>query len=117
MIVAVVGSRDFPRLTAVDDRVQKLADQYGRSVLTILSGGARGVDRRAVVAAKECGVQTEEIAADWEVLGPSAGYQRNRQLVIRANLVVAFWDGVSKGTAHTIDLALKLRKPLEVHFP
>lgn len=115
--VAVVGSRDFPRLSAVDNRVQMLADHYGRTTLKIISGGARGVDRRAIVAAKECGVATEEYEADWTHLGRPAGFARNVTLVERANLVIAFWDGQSKGTKHTIDLALKMHKTLEVHFP
>lgn len=117
IVVAIVGSRDFPRLSAVDYRVQMLADQYGRKQLIIISGGARGVDRRAIVAAEQHGVRTEEYEADWTRLGRPAGYVRNQRLVEMADRVIAFWDGESKGTKHTIDLALRLRKSLEVHFP
>lgn len=119
-IVAIVGSRDFPKLTQIDDRVHRLrdewaADAFGRP-LKIVSGGARGADSRARWACKFWGVEFEEFPADWERDGRQAGYLRNAQLVDMADLVVAFWDGQSKGTRHTIDLALKAHKNLEVHF-
>lgn len=117
-IVAIVGSRDFPRLTLIDDRVHRLRDDClaRETPLKIVSGGARGADSRARWACKFWSVDFEEFPADWET-GRAAGYNRNVKLVEMADLVVAFWDGESKGTKHTIDLALKMRKALEVHFP
>lgn len=112
--VAVVGSRDYPRLSDVDAAVRGLAGISPN--VRIISGGARGVDSRVRLVARDAGLNFEEIPADWGVLGRSAGYERNRQLVERADMVLAFWDGDSPGTRHTINLALKLRKHLEVHF-
>lgn len=118
--IAVVGSRDYPALSQVDATMQDIASVY-RNV-RIISGGARGVDSRARVAAKALGLLFEEFPAEWHPFGdadydPSAGYKRNKRLVEMADQVDAFWDGESKGTKHTIDLALKLRKTLVVHFP
>jgi hypothetical protein len=123
VIVAVVGSRDFPRLTAVDELVNGL--WFAHVNLKIISGGARGVDSRVRVACKEHlrpsgdpdPIPFEEFPADWTRLGRPAGHARNQKLVEMSDLVIAFWDGESKGTKDTIDLALKLRKQLEVHFP
>jgi hypothetical protein len=39
---------------------------------------------------------------------------RNQDIVNAADKVVAFWDGVSKGTKNTIDTAKKLGKEVTV---
>jgi hypothetical protein len=76
----------------------------------VVSGGARGVDSWAVDFARARGLHFEEYPADWDRYGKSAGYHRNRDLVDKADFVVAFWDGVSRGTFHTIQLALQAEK-------
>jgi hypothetical protein len=45
------------------------------------------------------------MAADWDTYGKSAGYRRNADMAKYSDAVVCFWDGVSKGTKHMIDLA------------
>lgn len=121
MIVAIVGSRDFPKLTRVDQRIAQLRDFQASCDIPvkIISGGARGIDSRARVVCRDYGyiADFEEFPADWESDGKAAGYKRNERLIEMADLVIAFWDGESKGTKHTIDLALKHKKHLEVHFP
>ena len=67
--------------------------------------------------AKKCGLTIKEFPADWS-LGKKAGYIRNEQMAKYAaesgnGVLLAFWDGVSKGTGHMIDLAKKHN--LEVH--
>ena len=42
-----------------------------------------------------------------------AGQERNQRLIDHADVVVAFWDGVSTGTRSTVDRALDSGK--EVH--
>lgn len=51
--------------------------------------------------------------ANWE-LGKSAGYRRNVQMCEACTHVIAFWDLVSRGTKHMIDIAKKAGKPLFV---
>lgn len=104
-VMLVVGSRNFPRMSMVDDFMVLLP----KDVL-VLSGGARGVDSMAVLAAKDCGLTTAVIEADWTRYGKSAGPRRNVEMVKLATDVVAFWDGRSKGTAHTIGLAREAGK-------
>ena len=53
-------------------------------------------------------------AAEWDKFGKSAGYKRNVRIVEAADLVIAFWDGESKGTKHTINIAEKMGKKLHV---
>ena len=112
MKVAIVGSRDYPDLNKVQYYVESLPWDT-----TVISGGARGVDTTAENAAVALRLGVEVHPADWDRLGKSAGYIRNEKMVDAADRVVAFWDGESKGTKHSIDLALRKRKNLEVIFP
>jgi hypothetical protein len=52
-----------------------------------------------------------EFQPDWEKLGKSAGFARNADIVKNSDYVVAFWDGQSKGTRHSLELAQKAGKP------
>lgn len=100
MKLAIVGSRDY----AYRARVLAFVDRLKFDTI-VVSGGARGVDTWAEVAAERRGLQTEiyrVTAADWERIGKSAGRRRNAVVVEKADWVVAFWDGASPGTLDTI---------------
>ena len=109
MKIAIVGSRGFPEPERVRAYVRSLKKDD-----IVISGGAKGVDSWAVEEAKVQGLETQVFPADWDLFGKSAGYRRNVDIVEAADFVVAFWDGKSKGTAHTIKLAQKAGKPVEV---
>lgn len=112
MKVAIVGSRDFPRMGLVYKYVSMLPE-----FAVVLSGGARGVDQAAAESARERGLEVVEYPADWEGLGRRAGMVRNAQIVNDADLVVAYWDGESRGTKNAIDHARNMCKPFVVVFP
>jgi hypothetical protein len=80
----------------------------------IISGGARGVDTVATMTACFRNLKFEIFYPDWKRYGKSAGFIRNEQIVKAADKVVAFWDGKSKGTAHSIKLAKQYGKPIEI---
>jgi hypothetical protein len=104
--VAVVGSRDFADL----DRVRRFVHQLPGDV-TVLSGGARGVDRCAADTARARGLATLEFPANWERDGyPLAGHLRNDRIAERCDRMFAFWDGRSNGTHHAFHRALQLRR-------
>jgi hypothetical protein len=46
-----------------------------------------------------------------------AAYHRNRWIVDDADHVVAFWNGTSRGTADTIDVARHSHKPVHLYQP
>jgi len=120
--IAIVGSRVINSDTAnmVRAYVDGIADDneaWAEPRHTVLSGGATGVDEVARQAAKDRRVPFKLYAADWKTYGKAAGPIRNVAMVKDADVVVAFWDGVSKGTRHTIEAALVQRKRLEVFFP
>ena len=110
MKIAIVGSRKFKRLDAVREFVEKLPE--GTVVVT---GGAKGVDRVAEMAAAGCGLETVVFLPKWAKYGKRAGFVRNERIVEMVDEVVAFWDGESKGTEHTIGLARESGKPVRVY--
>lgn len=105
--IAIVGSREYKQLDQVREYVRSLPLD-----VIVISGGARGVDRAAETEARKRGLAVEVISADWDRLGKIAGFQRNQEIVDRADKVVAFWDGHSRGTADT--MARAKRKGIEV---
>jgi len=112
MRVAIVGSRVYPRPFEVWRYVFDLPDGD-----VVVSGGAAGVDTMAVRAAQSRGMHHVVFPADWQRFGRSAGYRRNQEIVANCDRVVAFWDGRSKGTKHTIDLAKKAGVPIVIIQP
>jgi predicted Rossmann fold nucleotide-binding protein DprA/Smf involved in DNA uptake len=80
-----------------------------------VSGGAKGVDTWAESEARRLGMSTMIFPAKWHLLGKMAGYARNRDIVDAADEVVAFWDGRSRGTAHTAEIAERAGKPVRVY--
>jgi hypothetical protein len=107
--LAIVGSRGFAELDRVRDYVAKLHPKC-----TVISGGARGVDTVAELAARARGLAVEVFHADWEGAGRRAGLLRNRRIVESCEELVAFWDGRSPGTRNSLDWARQLRRPVEV---
>jgi len=100
MRVAIVGSRGYSRSDKVREYVLALP-----SDTVVVSGGAAGVDSVAEITARKAGLKVDIYLPNWATLGRSAGFQRNVTIVENCDRVVAFWDGYSKGTSHTINLA------------
>ena len=78
-----------------------------QSEVEIVSGGARGADSLGEQYARERGFKLSVFRAEWNKYGKSAGYRRNEQMALYADAVVVFWDGVSKGSKHMIDIAMR----------
>lgn len=98
MKIAVVGSR----------RIWVDIDRYiPKDITLLISGGAAGVDQLAETWAKEHGVPVQSIRPDYTRYGRAAPLVRNREIVKQAEMVIALWDGTSKGTKYTIDYARK----------
>lgn len=115
MKIGFVGSRDTLFITEdVEESIRKISSLYPDR-LTIVSGGAGGIDRMAENAAKKFGLNTQIFHADLGK-GKSAGYIRNSDIVDNSDIVIAFWDGFSRGTEHSIGLCCKQNKPCILAF-
>ena len=108
--MAVVGSRTFNDYNLLKEKLDK---QYP-NIQLIVSGGAQGADTFAERYAQEEGIPTLIIYPEWKKYGKAAGFIRNKDIVVASDTVVAFWDGLSKGTKNSIDHAKDLGKQLIV---
>lgn len=108
MKVAVIGSRTFDKYESVYNILSKL------KITEIISGGAKGADSLAERYAKENNIPTKIFLPDWETYGKKAGFLRNTQIIEECEMVVAFWDGESKGTKDSLDKAEKLGKKVMI---
>ena len=106
MKIAVIGSRS---LTVVD-----LAQYLPIGVTEIVSGGARGVDTSAREYAHAHGLSCVEFLPDYAKYGRSAPLRRNLQIIEYADMVLAFWDGKSRGTAYVIRKCREMNVPCKV---
>jgi len=106
--IAVVGGRNFHDYNLLK---RVLTD---RLPFHLVSGGARGADSLAEKFAEEFGLSKTIFLPEWGKYGRSAGFRRNHLIIQEADEVIAFWDGYSKGTAHSIKLAERMGKPIVV---
>jgi hypothetical protein len=118
--IAIVGSRDYPDLDAVKRYVYSLDKN-----ITIVSGGARGVDTVAVETARERGMKTVVIPVNQRGL-PEGGVDRNNifgqramirngEIVQMVGTVAAFHHNGSPGTKNTIERAEKAGKTVLIN--
>ena len=110
MKIAITGSRtitDAPELLA---ELEKLKGE----ITELLHGGAAGPDTLAAQWATAAGLIVTELRPDYIRHGKAAPHIRNAELVRRAAMMLACWDGESNGTASTIAKARKMGKPTKI---
>ena len=109
MRLAIVGSRKIKNID-LHEYIKDLGEQPD----VIVSGGANGVDTLAAEYAKSNGIELVVIRPDYDRYGRAATHIRNRQIVEQADAVLAIWDGESRGTLSTINIARRLQKMIKV---
>lgn len=128
MKVAVIGSRTFGDYAMIKDYLDRLNAM--REISRIISGGAAGADMLGERWAEENKVEKLVFEAKWDDLTHSdalikvnsrgkqydarAGFRRNKDIIEAADVVIAFWDGSSRGTKDGIDHAGKIGKPIKI---
>ena len=122
MRLAIVGSRGITDRMAiimgVSEAMNKAMDlNLNPDVEEIVSGGADGVDTLAESYAKNYGIPTRIFPPEWKKHGKKAAFLRNSKIVEASDIVLAIWDGESKGTKMTIDIARRHAKPTIVLYP
>ena len=108
--LAIVGGRNFSDYQYLKRSIDELKEKY--DIVEIVSGGANGADTLGERYAKDNKIPTKIFPALWEKYGRSAGFKRNIQIIDECDMVAAFWDGFSKGTKHSIDIARAQQKPV-----
>jgi len=105
MNLIVAGGRDFNNYPLLKEKLDHLLSKTDKEEVTILCGMAKGADLLGKRYTDENNIDVWEYPANWDKYGKAAGYLRNSDMADNATHLVAFWDGVSKGTKHMIDLA------------
>ena len=108
--LAIIGSRDFTDY----DLLKEKADSLNPSI--IISGGASGADYLAERYAKKNNKPIKIYHADWQRHGRAAGPIRNKEIVKNSDHILAFWDGESRGTLSSINLAKKYDVPCDIIY-
>lgn len=109
MRVAVIGSRGFFDEELLNESLACL------DISEIISGGAKGADELAEKYAKLNSIPILIIKPNWS-LGRHAGLLRNTQIVEACDMLVAFWDGQSKGTLDSLKKAEKSAKQIKIVY-
>lgn len=117
--IIVAGSRTFNDYHMVASALS--AHITPEEQITIISGCAAGADQLGEKYAKEKCIPIRKFPAQWNIHGKRAGYLRNIEMMNYAlegdkPILVAFWDGKSKGTKHMIENAKKDGMIVDVVF-
>lgn len=101
--LAIVGTRTYVKY---DEFIETYKTLYENVVVSeIVSGGAVGVDAMAKQLARDYRITYKEFPAEWSVYGKSAAAKRNALIVDYCDELLAIWDGESRGTAMTVNMA------------
>ena len=100
MKTAVIGSRGLT--------VDNLRKYLPPETTEIVSGGAAGIDTCAENYAVENDLKLTVFLPEYKKYGRSAPLKRNIEIINYADIVLAFWDGKSRGTKFVIDNCQKL---------
>lgn len=104
--IIIAGFRGFKDYKFLKEKLDFFLERKAKThKIIIISGTAKGADKLGEKYAKEKGYEIERFPANWDEHGKKAGYIRNSEMADHAHALVAFWDGISKGTKHMIDLA------------
>ena len=109
MKIAVIGSRGL--------MVDSLEKYLPPDTEEIVSGGAKGVDTSARQYALANGIKLTEFLPEYDKYGRSAPLKRNITITEYADLVLAFWDGKSRGTKFVIDSCKERGIAIKIFLP
>lgn len=108
MKTAIIGSRGLT--------VKNLEKYLPQETTEIISGGAKGIDACAREYAISHKMKLTEFLPEYEKYGKNAPLKRNITIIENADVVLAFWDGKSRGTKFVIEKCRELGKEVRVEI-
>ncbi len=110
MKVIVAGSRWYKKYGNIEKTLDKLLffnDNIDNKELEIVCGTARGVDTLGEEYSRKRKLKLKKFEPNWKKQGNSAGAIRNKMMARYSDMLIAFWDGKSKGTQDMINKAFQ----------
>lgn len=108
--IIICGSRDFCDKELCFKALDEILEEFYNP--EIVSGHAKGADTFGEEYAKTHSLKVTIFKPDWKKYGRGAGPIRNGEMLKYAMegtpVIIAFWDGKSKGTKNMIDQARKV---------
>ena len=131
MKVIIAGSRDFNNYKELCSYCDYLLQN--KDDIEIVSGRAPGADLLGEQYAEERGYPIKPFPAawddiegkpDWEIginkagkkYWKLAGFARNEEMAVYADVLIAFWENSSKGTKHMIETANKYDLQIRINL-
>jgi hypothetical protein len=132
--VIICGSRTFNNYQLLDKKCREIfnnisnAVMYGDykrdiTIMEIISGGAKGADELGERFAFNNSIEIKRFIAKWDKYGKQAGMIRNTEMINYAakkddtkdyGMLIAFWDGKSKGTKQAIEYAERMKLDVRI---
>ena len=109
--VAIIGSRDFKNKNLINETMETFIKEH--EIECIISGGAKGADTMGVQWANRNNIPTIVFYPDFKKR-KRAYHFRNRQIVKKCDVLIAYWNGSSTGTKYTIDFAKAMKREVIV---
>ena len=110
MKLIIAGSRDLTEVALVEAAMVR----FGLEPDEVVSGCARGADQAGASWAAHNDVYIRAMPARWDQFGKAAGMRRNAEMAKYGDVLLAIWDGKSRGTANMIDQMNRLEKPVHI---
>lgn len=132
--VIICGSRTFNNYQLLDEKCREIFNNISNTVMygdykrditimEIISGGAKGADELGERFAFNNSIEIKRFIAKWDRYGKQAGIIRNIEMINYAakkddtedyGMLIAFWDGKSKGTKQAIEYAKRMKLDVRI---
>lgn len=117
MKTIIAGCRTFNDFDFMEKSIDILVNLGKIDITEVVSGKAKGADSLGEKYASLNNIPVKEFPANWDLYGKKAGILRNQEMGNYADILIAFWDGNSRGTKHMIDYMKSLKKQVFIfHF-
>ena len=113
MRTIIAGSRNITDFRVLLDAMS--GNEITARTTEVVSGTAPGVDTLGEMWATSTGTPIKRFPALWDLYGRAAGKQRNLQMAVYADALIAIWDGRSPGTRHMIETAERMKLKVFVY--
>ena len=104
--IIVCGGRDFNDELLFNSSLDYILAGYND--IELVSGHAKGADTFAERYGERNGIPVTIFKPDWKEYGKAAGVIRKKQMLLYAKqenpVIIAFWDGKSRGTKNMLEL-------------